>query len=273
MDEGESRQYTVVAQISDGTTVDASSSARWFTSDDSVLSVDQSGVVKAWATGNANLTAEVSGIVSGALTVEVFVPFTTTDGVVLRGRFFGNGDTTVILAHMFPADQTSWYPFAGEVADAGYAALTFDFRGYGVSEGERVISEIDKDLQAAVALARSKGGQRAFLVGASMGGTASLKVAAREKVSGVVAISAPEEFRGLDALADVLNVVEPKLFVAAEGDRGAAISARNLYQKASDPKELAILSGSAHGTHIFSSAEAEQLKTLVLDFLQAHRNN
>ena len=41
----------------------------------------------------------------------------TDDGsVMLRGRIFGGGMTGVILAHMRPADQTAWFPYATELA-------------------------------------------------------------------------------------------------------------------------------------------------------------
>ncbi len=73
------------------------------------------------------------------------VAFEATDGTPLRGHLFGKGPTGVILAHMYPADQKSWFPLARKLAEEGYLAMTFDFRGYGESGGEKVISEIDRD--------------------------------------------------------------------------------------------------------------------------------
>src|SRR4029450_11144518 len=57
--------------------------------------------------------------------------FETSDGVQLSGRLFGpeSASAGVVLAHMLPADQTSWYPFAERLASQGYRVLTFDFRG------------------------------------------------------------------------------------------------------------------------------------------------
>ncbi len=65
------------------------------------------------------------------------VSFATDDGVTLGGHLFGKGTSGVILAHMYPADQTSWYPTAERLAQEGFLVLTFDFRGYSDSEGSR----------------------------------------------------------------------------------------------------------------------------------------
>ena len=121
------------------------------------------------------------------------VTFTTDDGVELKGRLFGQGSRGVVLAHMYPADQSSWWGFAQTLADEGYVALSFDFRGYGNSGGDKEIKLIDRDVRAALDFLEKQGATTVFLAGASMGGTASLKVAAKEgeKLAGVVSLSAP----------------------------------------------------------------------------------
>src|ERR1700686_1203225 len=64
------------------------------------------------------------------------VSFTTSDDVLLRGHLYGRGSTGVILAHMYPADQSDWTDFARVLAAHDYQALTFDFRGFTESEGQ-----------------------------------------------------------------------------------------------------------------------------------------
>jgi pimeloyl-ACP methyl ester carboxylesterase len=113
------------------------------------------------------------------------VSFAAADGVGLEGRLFGDGTSAVVLSHMRPADQTSWYRFANRLADAGFLVLTYDFRGYcpggdgGCSEGDRDIDSMWQDVVGAVAFVRERGAADVSLVGASMGGTASLGAAAR----------------------------------------------------------------------------------------------
>ena len=51
------------------------------------------------------------------------VEFTSTDGVTLRGRHYGDGALTVVLAHMRPSDQESWTPFAESAGGRGVRGL------------------------------------------------------------------------------------------------------------------------------------------------------
>ena len=195
------------------------------------------------------------------------VSFQTADGVTIRGHLFGDGEKLVILCHMRPTDQTSWYGFADELAKAGYSALTFDFRGYGESEGSKELSKIDRDVEAAIETMRDKGYGSIYLVGASMGGTASLIVAARQEVAGVVAISAPANFEGLDAEAVVGQISERKLFIASEGDTSAATSLERLFERAPEPKEEKVFEGSEHGTYLLEGEHAAELKAAIRAFL------
>jgi pimeloyl-ACP methyl ester carboxylesterase len=207
------------------------------------------------------------------------VTFSTADGVSLAGRLFGDPDTArtgVVYAHMLPADQTSWYEFAKRVSDEGYLALTFDFRGYcpggdgGCSEGERAVAADPTDLTAAVRFLRAQGPDAIALVGASVGGTAALLVAADqgEEVAAVVTLSAPQSIEGLIAGGDVLaRVSAAKLFIAGSGDAAAAQSAQALSDQSPAPKRLEIVTSDDHGTDLLSGNQAEIVRNLVLSEL------
>ncbi|MDP3766615.1 MAG: dienelactone hydrolase family protein, partial [Dehalococcoidia bacterium] len=136
------------------------------------------------------------------------------------------------------------------------------------SEGEEDFGKLDEDLSAVLRFARDQGRSEIFLIGASMGGTASLVVAAQEDVAGVVSISAPSEFEGQDALAAVANIDEPKLFIAAEDDTAAMLSLDELAGAASDPKDEQTYTGNAHGTNLFQSEHSAEIRQRVLDFLR-----
>ena len=196
------------------------------------------------------------------------VRFTSQDGVKLKGYLFGRGDKGVVLAHMYPTDQKSWRPFAEELADKGYRALTFDFRGYGESAGQKEISLIDRDLLAAVLFLKGRGLKKVYLIGASMGGMAAIKVAAREPVAGVVTLGSPLSFQGLDAGADVAKVKAPKLFIASERDPYNGQSAKTFYQRASGIKETLVFPSEAHGTFLFDTPHAAALKSALLKFIE-----
>lgn len=206
------------------------------------------------------------------------IPF-EDDGtlITLRGHFYGPlNEVGVILSHMLPSDQSAWSEFAEELAEEGYAVVTFDFRGFGETggEGERDFSMLDEDLSKAVGFLRDRGKQQIFLIGASMGGTTSLVVAAREDVAGVVAVSAPAQFEDQDALAAVASITEPKLlpklFIASEDDTAAVSSLAALIGASGEPKEEQIYTGARHGTDLLQGEHAAAFFELILEFLREH---
>ncbi len=203
--------------------------------------------------GNSPAAEEIQPSAESTLSTERQVKeirLETADGLALRGNLFGQGDTAVILAHMFPADQKSWSEFAKELADDGdYTVLTFNFRGYGLSEGTKDIAKIDLDMQAALEFMETKADQ-VFLIGASMGGTAALKVASQTRVAGVATLSAPNEFRGLSATAGLDSIEGAKLFIAARQDGDAPATVRFFYNSVGEPREMELVEGGAHGTDL-----------------------
>lgn len=205
------------------------------------------------------------------------VSFDAPDGVRLEGRLFGDGTAGVVLSHMRPADQTSWFRFAGRLADAGYLVLTYDFRGYcpggdgGCSEGGRDVSAIGQDVLGAIEFVRSRGATSVSLVGASMGGTASLVAAsdAGVDVRAVITLSAPASIEGLIADRAVLsNITAAKLFIAGIGDAPAARDAQGLYAQAPPPKEVEIVPADDHGTDLLTGSRGEVVRRLIETYLQ-----
>jgi dienelactone hydrolase len=196
------------------------------------------------------------------------------DEIVLSGRLFGSeNEPLVILTHMHPNDQRAWFSFAEELAAEGYAALTFDFRGYGESGGRQDSSKLDDDLRAVVNYQRDQGRDQIYLVGASMGGTTALAVAAEEEVEGVVTISPPSEFEGQDALAAMPDIGAPKLILASEEDTAAKLSLDELVQAAIPTVDSQLFSGNAHGTDLFDplrSDHSADAKERVIDFLNRY---
>ena len=127
-----------------------------------------------------------SAALSAAVGASTPITFTTSDGVQLAGRLFGPADARagVVLAHMLPADQTSWYPFAQRLAEQGYRVLTFDFRGYcpggdgGCSQGTKQVDAAPTSTCRPPSIGCAPTGvERVGIAGASMGGTAALLVA------------------------------------------------------------------------------------------------
>ena len=195
------------------------------------------------------------------------VEFTATDGTMLRGHHYGTGDVTVVLAHMLPSDQKSWTEFAATLNAEGYAAFSFNFRGFKPSQGDKDIDQIDKDLEGALEYLESQGLEKFIIIGASMGGTAALKVAAHRDILGVVALSAPSEIQGLSAEEDVALVSAAKLFFSAEDDRSAQRSAGELYNASTAPRLIETFIGSEHGTDLLYGDHAHGVQDRIFEFL------
>ena len=209
------------------------------------------------------------------------VTFRTSDGVELAGRLFGpdTARTGIVFAHMLPADQSSWYPFAARVADEGYRALTFDFRGYcpggaaGCSQGTRNVSADTVDLAAAIRRLRQEGVGTVALVGASMGGTAALEVAAdqADAIAAVITLSAPQQIEGLVAGPDVIGrITAAKLYLAGNGDGAAAQAAQTFSDQSPPPAHVEILPSDDHGTDLLTGNQAEIVRTLILSELRQY---
>jgi pimeloyl-ACP methyl ester carboxylesterase len=209
------------------------------------------------------------------------VEFESSDGVHLAGRLFGPVGATagVVLAHMQPADQSSWFDFADQLAAMGYRTLTFDFRGYcpggdaGCSQGDNDVSAIWQDVAGAVGFLRTEGVKRIGLVGASMGGTASLIYASQSgsDIDAVVTLSAPAAIEGLTAGPDVLQTVDAaKLFLAGNVDGNAAATAQAFFAEALQPKRVETLTTADHGTDILEGNQAENARNLITNWLEQH---
>jgi|WetSurMetagenome_2_1015567.scaffolds.fasta_scaffold59403_2 pimeloyl-ACP methyl ester carboxylesterase len=209
------------------------------------------------------------------------VTFTTEDGVVLSGHLFGGGTNGIVLSHMYPADQKSWYPTAKKLATLGYLVLTYDFRGYGLSEGMKQIDHIDRDVLAACREIAEAGAENVVLIGASMGGTASLEAAAALftsqlsvqtadhtlTVAGVATLSAPVSFQGLAVGKSLADIYCPLLFIAGKKDVGAD-GALELERLSGNTGDLEIVSGSDHGTDLLAGSHADDVYDLLLKFLE-----
>ena len=196
------------------------------------------------------------------------------ESVQLRGVDRGEGTVGVVLAHMLGSSQSAWGLFADRLVEEDFRVLTFDFRGHGQSIGERSASTAALDLVAAVDKMRSLGATKIFVVGASMGGTAAVVVAAAQKLEGVVTISAPATIDKLDAGAVVGTLDEPSFFIAAADDEKRYTDAARAFAAAApEPKRLSILDGTgAHGTDLLTGeATRDRVTDLIVDFLIANR--
>ena len=210
----------------------------------------------------------------GTATLAKEVSFVAADGTPLAGTLFGNGDVAIVLAHQGTAgaDQTSWHGFGQVLAEHGFAALAFDFRGVGGSGGTMDRSALDQDLAAAVQFLRDLGYDEIVCFGASMGGTACLRLAVDGGFAGLATLGSAmiagrgDAVRVSDADLKVLSL--PKLFITAEDDNYSVVDhTKHMFEVSPEPKALHIMPGGEHGTDLFDTDASAELTRILLQFL------
>lgn len=243
------------------------------------------GQVAPAATASAGpaATAALGGILAGSTAVEI----KTNGDQLLAGRLFGDGPVGVVVAHGNRPDsaQSGMYRLAAALADGGYRVLTFNFRGFcpsnpaaGCSDGMAWTGGMHQDVEAAVAYVRQSGADTVFVVGSSLGGTATLYAAAQPdaQIAGVVAVSAPQMPGGgsgaPSVTPDVLAAIDvPKLFIVGGSDGTYTRDAEAMFEAATEPKQLEVFPDtSQHGEDLvggFQRGLVEQTTDLILGFI------
>jgi len=209
------------------------------------------------------------------------VSFVTDDGLELSGTLFeSDGDTAVVLAHMAGSnDQQNWLPFAKDIAARGFTALTFDFRCYGRSDCGGTDSGavlLSRDMGAAIGFLRERGLQRIVCMGASMGGRGCVNAAFEQELAGLVIVSGTgSSDPDRQHLEDIVSPNMPKLFVLSKSDptAGRTTEMTSLYESAPEPKVLLTFPGTAHGTELFDSRNANEFRNALLQFLEGVRSS
>ena len=199
------------------------------------------------------------------------VTFSTSDGATVNGELYGSGKTAVIFSVMGNC-KPGWREFAQLTAAQGFMALTYQWHGCRESgaANEAELQKFVEDARAAINFVREEGAEKVILVGASLGGVASAKLASESQASGLVVLASPPsilqwnfEIHPADLDTDI-----PKLFITAENDNTvSAEETRALYDMAAEPKEWQTYPGTAHGTDLFEGETATELEQRILGFL------
>ncbi len=156
----------------------------------------------------------------------------------------------VVMAHGFAAIRALRLDaYATRFAQAGYAALVFDYRGWGDSAGEpRRVLDIraqHADWRAAIAHARSIAGvdsSRVIAWGSSFGGGHALHLAARDQSFAAVIAQVPHINGPASAFARPPQLVA-RLILAGAYDQLGALLGREPYRvdAAGEPGSFAML--------------------------------
>ncbi len=201
------------------------------------------------------------------------VCFPTQDGGLTFANLYGKGERGVVLAHGGRFSKESWDKQASALVKAGFRVLAIDFRGRGQSRGGSPAQDSDHgyhyDVLAAVRYLRQTGVKTVSVVGASFGGGAAAEASIEAKPGEIdrlvllahSPVDKPEKIKGR------------KLFILSRDDSRVENKIprlpeiRDQYEKASEPKEIVVLEGSAHAQVIFETKQGEQLMHAIVRFL------
>jgi uncharacterized protein len=200
----------------------------------------------------------------------------------------------IVIAHGAGSRKENHADFARLAAANGWAALSFDARGHGASEGEMSSGAIDDVVRMVRLLAAHEGvdPRRVAVRGSSMGGFLAIHAAAKApEIAGVIAICpAGEEHlsRGVrrgelemrvgDPLAleawlaghDLRDAVErlagrPLILLHAEGDEEIPSDwSEELYEHTGEPRKLIVVPGGDHR----SLQHDPELQAVALSWLE-----
>lgn len=200
------------------------------------------------------------------------VRFGVNGATNLVGLIGGTGTTGVVLSHMSEGSVCQWSGTFSSLVGQGYRVLAYDFHGTGASESAS--NGYDADVAAAAAALRADGATAIVLMGASLGGAASVvaSTVVQPPVSAVVSVSAPLIFASVSAQEAAPAVTVPVLYVAQADDGLFGDAARQLAEAstASEDARYLVTPGSTHGSPIVEPGGDAQLRAAVADFLADH---
>jgi len=170
----------------------------------------------------------------------------------LAALSIGTGRVAVVLAHQSSGSLCQWWPYARTLADR-FRVVAFDFDGAGASPyGD---GNYPGEVAAAAGWARDHDSRKIVLMGASMGGTAVVVAAAHlgGSVAGVIDLSGPADFAGMNALGATGRVHVPALFAYGTLDAGFATDVRHVRAAAATrDKPILAVKTPNHGVDLVS---------------------
>jgi pimeloyl-ACP methyl ester carboxylesterase len=180
----------------------------------------------------------------------------------------GTGRVAVVLAHQSSGSLCQWWPYARSLA-ARFRVVAFDFDGAGASPpGD---GNYPGEVAAAAKWARKHGSRRIVLMGASMGGTAVMVAAAHpgDSIAGVIDLSGPADFAGMNALGAARRVHVPALFAYGTLDVGFAADVRHVRAAtAARDKPILAIKTQEHGVDLVNADYGyAQVREAVLRFI------
>lgn len=232
------------------------------------------GAVRLYLLGISLFLAAAHGFAQQTISIPIPKTQQRIQADLYEGAEINGGSRGIVLAHGGPFDRTSWRKQAQALANQGFVVLAVSFRGDGKNPDGSPgafgsTPDNATDVLAAVAYLHDRGIKRVSAIGGSMGGDAVGEADARSapgEIDRIVLLGSsggdfPEKLKGR------------KLFlVAREDSSGDGLRLPEItrhYEKASDPKKLIIVDGSAHAQALFDTEQGPRVMEEILQFVSA----
>ena len=185
---------------------------------------------------------------------EQIIKLKTSDGEKISARFYENPDAlhTILFSHGNAEDIGDLEFLMRQFQKNGFAVLTYDYRGYGTSEGTPSEEKVYRDADVAYDYLTGKlkiPPEKIVLYGRSLGGAAAIDLASRKKIGALIVESSfVSAFRVLTktrlapfdkftSLKKIKNVNCPVLIIHGRRDRTIPFwHGENLFAEANEPK-------------------------------------
>ena len=191
----------------------------------------------------------------------------------VQGDLYGEGPRGLVLAHGGRFNKESWKKQAEVFAKSGFLVLAVRFRGDrlnpdGSPSSEGSGPENTADLIAAVSYLHRIGAKMVSAVGGSLGGDAVGEASAAMPAGSIDRIV----LLGSDGGDAPEKLKSRKLFIVARDDsNGAGLRLPGIsehYTRATEPKKLVVLEGTAHAQFLFDTEQGPRLLNEILRFLK-----
>jgi abhydrolase domain-containing protein 17 len=204
----------------------------------------------------------------------------TEDGSYIAAKLYRNADAkfTILFSHGNAEDIGYIQPFAKQLRESGFAVFTYDYRGYGLSDGEPTEGNAYRDIRAAyrhlVEVERVPA-NRIILHGRSLGGAVAVDLAAQEPVGGLIVESTFTSvarvltgfrifpFDMFNSLSKIKSVHCPVLVIHGKLDKTISFAhGEKLFATANEPKTHFWVEDAGHND-LFSKARTAYLPKIV----------
>lgn len=188
------------------------------------------------------------------------------------GVLSGDGGRAVVLAHQSDESLCAWIPYARALVNEHFRVLAVNLRADSPPARNPVaaLSGWDSAVAAAITEVRRREAASVVVIGASLGGCASLVAATKVPgVSGVVSLSGERRVADLDCDQAAAAYRGPLLVVASEADHFLDAEAAGLLmqESASTDKRLLLVPGNVHGRALLQDPS---VAAAVSDFVATH---